>query len=85
MSEPKSARERLAELRAKPLSRVRPPAAPVVPGPWPKPKLTEKEIIEKQRVIDEWWEWNLAEKARRAARAEDPGKRLEDWIWGRDQ
>jgi hypothetical protein len=84
---PKSAAERLAELRAKGIRRVKPPA-PVVPRPMlvsvegHPPVLTEEELIRRQKVLHEWWEWNRAEQARRSADP-SPEQRLTDWIWGK--
>jgi hypothetical protein len=80
MSDPtKSARERLAELRAKPLSRVGPPKpkSEVVAGPWPRPKLSDEELIRRQQELDRWWQQRLDETKRQSS----PDQKLSNWIW----
>jgi hypothetical protein len=66
--------------------RNKPPPKPaeIVPGPWPRPKLTEAELLAKQQQIDYWWERHLSEQARRSAEP-SPDQKLTDWIWGRDR
>ena len=74
-------RDMLAQLERKP---PKPKPAEVVPGPWPRPKLTEAEIIAKQQQLDYWWEQRrLAEAQRRTEPT--PDQKLTDWIWGRDR
>jgi hypothetical protein len=80
MESKKSAQERLDELRAKGIRREK-PAAPVLAGPWPTPKLSEEEIIRRQQQIDVWWQAHREEEARRAAEP-TPEQRLTRWIWG---
>src|SRR6516162_6907683 len=42
-------------------------AAEVVAGPWPRPKLSEVELIRRQAQIDWWWERRLVEERQRRA------------------
>jgi len=54
----------------------------VIRGPWPRKRLSEAEIIAKQKVIDRWWEqhrWELAQKQRGDPTGEDD---IGEWIWG---
>jgi hypothetical protein len=76
----------LDELRAQPIpKKPRPkPAAEVIPGPWPRRVRTEQEIIEYQRLIDWYWERNLARWAEQSAEP-SPERKLNDWIYGRNR
>jgi hypothetical protein len=71
-------REALASLKPKPKP------AEVVAGPWPRPKLTEQQIIARQLELDRWWQRHRQEEARRSAEP-TPEEKLSDWIWGRDR
>jgi hypothetical protein len=68
-------REMLASLKSKPKP------AEVVAGPWPRPKLSEQELITRQQQLDVWWERHLREQAQRR-REPSPDQELSDWIWG---
>jgi len=54
----------------------------VVGGPWPRKRLSEAELIARQKEIDYWWERHLAEEAEK--RRDDPTgeEDLMEWIWG---
>jgi hypothetical protein len=45
------------------------PKAAVVAGPWPRPKLTEAQLIERQKQLDYWWERRLDDEREREREA----------------
>jgi hypothetical protein len=59
-------REAVAQIEAK---RQRAPEPEVVAGPWPRPQLSEAELIRRQRQLDYWWERHLEEEREREREA----------------
>jgi hypothetical protein len=55
------------------------PEAEVVAGPWPRPQLSEAELIRRQQQLDWWWEQRLDEEREREreARMSFPRLRLD--------
>jgi hypothetical protein len=72
--------EALASLKPKP----KPKPAEIIAGPWPRPKLTEAELIARQLELDRWWERHLLEERQRRTEP-SPEQKLSDWIWGRNR